>query len=316
MSLVTDTAQARVAVLLPTFNGAEFLREQLDSIFNLEDVKPHVFVNDDGSNDGTSGILLEYTAAGLELVTSRHCGGAAKNFFYLIMTANFDSYDYVCLADQDDIWRPEKLKRAIDTLRDHQLEAYSSDVIALWPDGRQVYVRKSRSLRRFDYLFESGGPGNTFVFTAQTALRLRDFLRSIPADELGRIEMHDWFIYAWCRSNGIPWRIDNFGGLLYRQHDDNVIGASSGVAAIYKRLNYMISGWYGQQIVLQAATIGASNTDDDVARLVRFIKTPDLLGLFFAMRNANECRRSAIEAGALCIYFVLRYTRLAKFFLA
>lgn len=308
---LTAADPVRVAILLPTYNGARFLPEQLESIFSLEGVKSHVFVNDDGSTDNTRDILEEYASLGLEFITPKNCGGAAQNVFHLIMNASFEGFDYVCLADQDDIWLPNKLSRAIGILRANGLGAYSSDVTSFWPDGRQVYIRKSQPFRRFDHMFESGGPGNTFVFTTQVALQIRDFLDAAPPDQISKIALHDWLIFAWCRENQIPWQIDRFSGLHYRQHDSNVFGASTGMIAVRKRIHQLQSGWYGEQIMWIATLTKIGSRSSDAARLLRFLEAPDLPGLIFALRNMRECRRKTSEASALAIFFFMRYLGLS-----
>jgi hypothetical protein len=109
-----------VEVLLATYNGARFLREQLDSIMAQDYGNIHVLARDDGSSDETVEILDQYAkrypVRFRVIPTSGETGNARNNFLLLMKAA---SAEYVCLADQDDVWLPDKVsrtKRAMDQL--------------------------------------------------------------------------------------------------------------------------------------------------------------------------------------------------------
>src|SRR5690606_25967264 len=130
----------------------------------------------------------------------------------------------------DDIWFPDKLKRASEILIAQGADGYSSDVLAFWESGRTRYIKKSWPQRRWDYLFESAGPGCTFVLSSSLITDLQKFIRQYNIDISG-IEGHDWFIYAWARAHGYIWQIDNHAGMKYRQHDNNQTGVNVGFRA-------------------------------------------------------------------------------------
>jgi rhamnosyltransferase len=275
----------KVAVLLATYNGEQWLAEQLDSIFRSEGVETHVFASDDGSCDKTLDILGSYVEADLTLLLPQSSGGAGQNFIRLILEAEFDASDYVALSDQDDVWLPQKLKRAIAEISSQELDGYSSDVVAFWEGGRREYLQKSYPQKKLDYLFESGGPGNTFVLPLRSALLLRDFLKSLPFEDLKAIALHDWLIYAFFRKNAYKWQIDRYAGLLYRQHAANVLGTGNGLQAALKRIKLLRKGWYKNQILLLAKIL---NLDDPI---VGFISKPNLAGLPKALVRIYEYRR-------------------------
>ena len=302
----------KVAVLLPTYNGEKYLGEQIESILSLEGVVPTIFVNDDGSTDNTLNVISDYQCDNLVKLDSKKCGGAAQNFFHLLISTPIDQFDYVCFSDQDDLWHTFKLKRAIEELRINNVSVYSSDVVGFWPNGKTKYITKSQPMKRADYIFESAGPGNTFVFSVGAAIIIRNFLSSIPETSLNRIALHDWFIYSYCRSKKIPWKIDRFGGVFYRQHEGNVLGASSGINAMRKRISYMASGWYLKQISLQVGLIGDIESDHFVKKIIKFITSPSLKGLLFVLSNIGECRRKKSDRIALYIFLIVAYLRLVK----
>ena len=85
------------------------------------------------------------------------------DLFRLFRVVDFSGYDYISLADQDDVWLDCKLARACKLLREDEAEGYSSNVLAFWPDGRERLIEKAFPQRRWDFLFEGPGPGCTFV---------------------------------------------------------------------------------------------------------------------------------------------------------
>jgi len=116
---MSDILFPKVAVLFAAYNGANWLVEQLDSILNQSDVRLTVCISLDLSTDESFDLCkrLADTHAEVKLLNyGERFGGAAPNFYRLISEVDFSSYDFVAYADQDDIWLPDKLKRACDVL--------------------------------------------------------------------------------------------------------------------------------------------------------------------------------------------------------
>lgn len=279
-----------VAVLLATHNGQDWLEEQVDSILASTGVDVHIFVSDDASSDNTLGVLKQKYSGHITILPPRQFGSAGKNFFRLVAEAEWDKFDYISFCDQDDIWKPEKLTRAIAALSDGQYHAYSSDVMAFFPDGRTKYIRKSEPQRKFDYLFESAGPGNTFVLPRSSALYIRDFLKNISHGALDDIRMHDWFIYCLIRSAGRAWFIDEFASLQYRQHANNVLGASIGLGALCRRFSVFSNGWYMTQLLAMQKVLRLDHPSLD------FLQKPTWGALLKLLPETRELRRRPHEA--------------------
>lgn len=103
-----------VSVAITTYNGAKYLREQLDSIYAQTLPPEEVIVCDDGSTDTTISILEEYhRTKGLIYSINPHNVGYSANFFQAISLCKGD---YVALSDQDDVWFPTKLEESISAL--------------------------------------------------------------------------------------------------------------------------------------------------------------------------------------------------------
>jgi rhamnosyltransferase len=292
-----------VAVLMATRNSELFLQEQVASILQQRSVVVQLVVSDDQSTDSTLDIVRRSSpgAAGSITVlppTAQRFGNANRNFLRLIEEAPLGNADYVSLADHDDVWFEKKIEKAIEVLCNRGADVYSSNVIAWWPNGRRTTIVKSQPQRRFDHLFESGGPGSTFVFTRQTFERLRRWVRT-NRDRLAGVKVHDWLIYAYARSQGWRWVIDSHPGLLYRQHTRNELGANVGVRAALKRWQYVRQGQYRADIL---AIADAVNDASPIRRWLARLNASDRMRLAV---HAGQCRRKKMEALVLAAMFLV-----------
>jgi len=248
----------RVAVLLAAYNGEQWIANQLDSIWSQEFVTVDVFISLDLSSDGTLTFLQNLEAKHYNLFLlpyGERFGGAAKNFYRLIKDVDVSAYDYVAFADQDDIWLPGKLYRGIRAMQSSKSTAFSSDVTAFWPSGRKKLIKKSYQQKDFDFIFESAGPGCTYVFAATEFIGFKEFVISNWASVV-EIEFHDWLAYAYFRSRDYKWLIDDSPLMLYRQHENNQFGANASWAAYRSRLNLIKNGWHAHQVRSIASVLG------------------------------------------------------------
>lgn len=290
---MTNSPRPTVAVLMATFDGAAYLDAQMASILDQTGVDVTVFVSDDGSRDGTAERLAQWTDDRVQLIPPRRSGGAGQNFLRLLRDAPWQAYDFVSFADQDDVWHPDKLARAVDQIQRRGLDAYSSNVTAFWPDGRRQLIHKAQPLRRLDYLFEAAGPGNTYVLPRATAELVLARVRAAPADVVARIALHDWLTYAIVRAAGGRWWIDPEPSLDYRQHPGNVVGAGNSWARIRNRLGLLLGDWYRDQIRDIATIAGITGPES------AFLASPSLRGLPLMLRHLGDFRRRRAEAAVL-----------------
>lgn len=293
-----------ICVLLATHNGGRWLDPQLESIAAQTGVRPRVIASDDRSSDDTVARLQAWQDR-LPLEILPACatgfGSAHRNFMRLIRDADPGDAQYVALADQDDIWLPGKLARAVQCLREQRADAYSGNVTAFWPDGRQRLLRKSHAQRAHDYLFGSPGPGCTFVLPRPVFDALRRWVAA-DFDRLQDIWVHDWLIYAFVRGQGWRWSIDDEPHMLYRQHGRNEIGANRGLQAAGKRWRHVRSGAYRRDILLIADAIGERTP---VVQAVRRLSVGDRLWL---VARARRLRRQLSEAIILAALILLMPT--------
>jgi rhamnosyltransferase len=298
----------RVAVCLAAYNGMAYIADQLRSILSQEGVDVQIFVSVDRSNDGTETLLSDW--ARLEprislLPFGQLFGGAGPNFFRLLREVDLSGYDYLSLADQDDLWNPKKLWRAHSVMQKARALAYSSNVMAFWPSGQTKLVNKAQLQRRCDFLFEASGPGCTYVLRAELALELQSMIRSANSTLL-RVGYHDWLIYAFARTRQYRWIIDEWPSMQYRQHANNQIGVNSGWRSYAVRVRKMLSGHGFEQALLIANLVGAEPT-----KIVRRGLMGGRLGHLWLAFRAIECRRKRIDQlwfFILCIVFAVTGT--------
>ena len=292
----------KIVVLLAAFNGQAWIEEQLNSILKQSHAPIDIFISIDLSEDRTLSIIKRLNARNKNihlLPYGKKFGNAAKNFFNLIKYIDIKNYEFFAFADQDDIWLPNKLERACEFLNNTKADAYSSNVIAFWPNQKQKLITKNQFYREWDYLFEAAGPGCTYVLTTKLMIHIQTCAKKYYKD-IRLIELHDWFIYAFARSHNYKWVIDDFASVLYRQHKSNVMGANSGFKAIFQRLRKVLNGSWIHQIRLIAKFC--------TSKEINFINTYlyknneryfSLAFLFF------KCRRKSSDQFVFFIIFII-----------
>ena len=246
MSLKTPT----IAILLAAYNGIDFIEIQVDSILKQKDVNLELFISVDYSSDETYNWVIDLSHKNKNvhiLPYGEVYGIASGNFFRLIKDVDFSFFDYIALADQDDIWDLDKIISAIDTLKVNKAVGYSCNIISFWSDGRQKKINRPSTQKKFDYYFEPPGAGCTFVIKKEIAMILKDFLIN-NWTKINDINSHDWLIYAFVRSIDQKWYIDNREFMFYRQHQNNQEGVRNGLKAYLFRIRQVQNGWYMDEI--------------------------------------------------------------------
>jgi glycosyltransferase involved in cell wall biosynthesis len=165
-----------VAVLMPTFNGALYLHDQILSIKNQTDVVVRVYVNDDGSSDGTVEMIEGFVEAGLVYrVFKSNRIGSTQAFFRLLFEAQDEKY--IAFSDQDDIWHPEKLQKSVKLLESEKSQMVFTSREHINAQGLTIgfspRIRKSPGFR--NALVENIAYGNTQLISevaCKTILRV------------------------------------------------------------------------------------------------------------------------------------------------
>lgn len=287
----------KVAVLMATYNGSQWLSEQLKSILNQDGVDVKLIVSDDMSTDGTLH-LLEKLVGGDSRVTilpsKTKFGSAARNFYRLMTDADIDDCDYIAFADQDDIWLKNKLHLLASTAKEADADGVSSNVVAFWPDGSRSLVDKVGTLRKLDFLFECAGPGCTFLMTPWLIEKVKNMLLD-PQTKTNQLKAHDWLMYAVCRASGRRWVISQTPTVEYRQHANNELGVHKGFIARLNRLQRLHSGWYKAEVIKTSQLCLKLTKDAYVKQACEVVLGHGVFHRIKLLKFVNEYRRSTIE---------------------
>ena len=213
----------KIAILMSTYNGEKYLRQQLNSLFAQDQEGISVWVRDDGSTDSTHDILEEFSSKGkLHWYTGENIR-SAKSFMDLVN--HVDGYDYYAFCDQDDVWKPEKIKRAITLISKEEKQHpnlpvfYNSDYQLVDADMNPLPESHHKSNTTYNAaILSSCATGCTVVFNKS----LRKYLVAYtPAYQA----MHDsWACRVCLAVGGIVLFDEDYKSLFYRQHGANVLG--------------------------------------------------------------------------------------------
>ena len=232
-----------VAILLATLNGERFLAEQLDSYAGQTHTNWKLWASDDGSSDGTVDILRSYQSKWGEdrlAIRSGPQQGFAKNFMALASSKEIEA-EYYAFSDQDDIWLPEKIHRAV-----RWLSSVPSSIPAMYCSrtelvdqfgnhiGHSPLFQRPASFK--NALVQNIAGGNTIIFNRAT----KSLLNRIK--QFSDIVSHDWLLYIFVAGVGGHVHYDPLGQIMYRQHDKNLVGANSSPYAKIQRGVRLVRG--------------------------------------------------------------------------
>ena len=166
----TPDSRPHVAILLATKNGARYLAEQLRSYADQTVDQWSLHVSDDGSTDGTVEIIQQFARSRPQAISVRQGPqqGYIRNFLSLAKDTSITG-DYFAFSDQDDIWYPDKIERALSFL-----ETIPKSAPALYFSRTEIVDEKlnhlgisplfTRQPAFQNALIQNMGGGNTMVF--------------------------------------------------------------------------------------------------------------------------------------------------------
>ncbi|MBI3219693.1 MAG: glycosyltransferase family 2 protein [Bacteroidetes bacterium] len=208
-----------VSIVLATYNGEKYLREQLDSLFAQTYPLLEIIAVDDCSSDSTIAILKEYAAAHpiLQIYQNEVNLKHNRTFERGIQLAKGDC---IAMCDQDDIWLPEK----ISTL----MEQWSPESLLIHCDSEFIDAEGKSLQRKISDIknlqtYSSPIPfiiGNTVA--GHAAIFRKELIKSILP--FPSIVIHDWWMAFVAATQGPVQYVDE-PLIHYRQHAGNVIGA-------------------------------------------------------------------------------------------
>jgi len=200
-----------ISIVMATYNGERFIKEQLDSLSSQSLLPKELLVGDDGSTDSTIALVKRFAASSpfpVHLIQhSRHLG-ATDNF---LVTATLASGSLLAFCDQDDIWRPQKLQKVTETF------ASSSEIMAVGHNSEEISADGTPMRDRLKQMPPSTrfprGSGPVFAVAGHTMTIRREVLTSASPNE--RLGIHD--------EAGNPFGHDHWLWLLATCLGDSVI---------------------------------------------------------------------------------------------
>ena len=211
--------QTDISVVMATFNGERYLRQQLDSIL-LQTVSPkEIIIVDDGSTDKTLAILKEYaTDDRFRLLVNDYNVGYIRSFEKGMLQA---TCPYIALSDQDDIWLLHKLETLVSNIEGH-IAVYSDSILV---DKNGISLNKKMSDLKnqltYDnclmYTIGAWAPGHAMLFRKELVDKCKPFPTLVT---------HDFWLGFVASCNGGIFYVNEVL-VHYRQHASNAIGANT-----------------------------------------------------------------------------------------
>lgn len=296
-------------ILLPTYNGASFLKQQLLSIFAQSNKNWHLLLRDDGSSDDTVAVIEQFMQdTGVEryqrILEPKGNVGVSASFSALLRAVPPDAAR-VAFCDQDDVWLTQELapaSEALSAIPDTILALYCARQLPVGHDLRSIGLSPSapRPKELRNALVQNIATGNTVVLNSAAIDRLKK--SRFPTDT-----MHDWWAYLVVTETGGKVIFDPSPGILYRQHRRNVIGSKQGwLSRIFNALRR------GSQRFLYSFSANANAlslhpaqtpTARDLLREFEHLHEKNFLTRFRTIRHIKLTRQNRLEEIMALLYF-------------
>lgn len=219
----------KIAILLATYQGESYIKQQLDSLLGQTYKNWKAFIHDDGSKDQTVRIVKEYCEKypdHFSIIEGPSCGGAKGNFFFLTNMIESELYMY---CDQDDVWKSEKVQITLDGMEKISKKEKPCLVftdLTVVDSNLKVIDNSMSHYQRLDC--EKKGLNRALIQNVVTGCTmminrsLRDLM--VKKCDYKNVLMHDWWAAVIANAFGEAYYID-VPTILYRQHLDNSVGA-------------------------------------------------------------------------------------------
>ncbi|WIV18850.1 glycosyltransferase family 2 protein [Paenibacillus polygoni] len=303
-----------IQILLSTYNGEKYLEEQLDSLLTQKNVNIHILIRDDGSKDNTVFILHKYASeypSKISVTTGSNLG--VKQSFYELLSIASSEYDYYAFCDQDDVWLSNKLSNAVQKLQEIKNEPgmYCSSTqmvneqlepIKVWP------TKPRKKLSLYNSLIENTCVGCTIVLNPEAS----KLIKQNPPEIMDNMIMHDWWMYLTISALGKV-VFDTNPGILYRQHQNNVLGGAS-ESFFIKWINRVKRFWNGKNHYILSTqaheflkVFNKQLNKQQIAEIERLLLSgqKNIVIRFVYTMNTKLYRQSKIDNVVFKILFVL-----------
>jgi glycosyltransferase involved in cell wall biosynthesis len=221
-----------IFILMSTYNGKDYLAEQLNSIIEQTCKDWQLLIRDDGSTDGTPEIIKSYIRQyphKIRLLSDPEGHLAASGSFFRLLKDT--GADYIMFADQDDVWLPDKIEISLKKMKEME-KKHGIDTPLLVHSDLKVADTQLNVLSGSFWRYQHLNPQTSVVFSrllmqntvTGCTMLINDTLRRKIVTAQERIIVYDWWIALIAAAFG---KIDyvNAPTVLYRQHMQNTVGA-------------------------------------------------------------------------------------------
>ncbi len=227
----------KIDVLMATYNGEKYLKEQIDSILNQTYQNIHLIISDDCSTDETRKILKTYEEnEKITIFYQENNQGYVKNFEFLLKQVTSELYMF---ADQDDFWLPEKIEKSVEKLQNENLDLVFGDLEVVDENLKTIYpsfskfmlldrkIKRELNTNKLQYLYN--------CMTGCTILSKKEFLDKIlPLPTNSKYVIHDYWLGLVISLNGKVGYLET-PYIKYRQHGNNQVGTDK-ISHKFKKL--------------------------------------------------------------------------------
>jgi glycosyltransferase involved in cell wall biosynthesis len=233
-------ALPKVLILLSTYNGEKYLRAQLNSLKVQKGVELHLLIRDDGSRDNTVSIIKEFETKFKKIILLEEKNIGCKYSFLKLLSVAYslkEKFEFYAFCDQDDIWLEDKLQSAV-----HKLNSFDEDIPMIYI-GQTQLVDSELNIIETTPLNMNCSFGESMVIygaTGCTEVFNYKLLEILVSKSPTFFTMHDAWAYQVCLAVGGSAILDSEPHILYRQHNNNVLGGKSSFYKTWKRRIYDI----------------------------------------------------------------------------
>lgn len=227
--IIMKERQPVICVLMSSYNGEKYIKQQIDSILSQEDVELKLVIRDDGSTDGTRDIIREYSSVLLIAGENIGCELSFMELLHFKIEA-----DYYAFSDQDDVWHPRKLISAIENIQQHHCDLSVCNLMMV--DSNLMKINPLFSKADIDYnqfLMDRYAQSNLQGCVQVWTRKLHDMIQSYRPK---KVVPHDTWVNAIANIVSSTF-VDENCYIDYRLHEDNVSGYTTSILKkIPKRL--------------------------------------------------------------------------------
>lgn len=236
--------KAKVGIVLASFNGKDYIKEQIESILNNTYQNWNLYIYDDGSTDGSIELVKSYVKqykGKIQLIINEENKGVKRNFLEGMVCCD---HSYVMFCDQDDIWYTDKIELTLRRMYEGEKREGKGVPRVVFTDAKVV----SQSKKELSSSFHKSNHLNTkkldlpHLLMENKMMGCTSMVNRALVNKMAFLpeycKMHDWWIILIGCAFGAVEYIDK-PTMLYRQHTGNVIGDQKFISYVRRRITSM-----------------------------------------------------------------------------